>query len=501
MKSRFAFVVLVALLVVATVLSSCGQPAPAPTATPQPQPTQATGGSGTQPTAVPQPTGFDWRKYEGETVSVILNKHPFSESLIANLGPFEEKTGIRVEFEVLSQSEYWNKIRLELAAGSGAYDVYMIGPGAIWSHVPAGWCEPLDEYLNDPTKTDAEWYKFDDFYPKLVSALRWNGKRGGGAGEGPLYAIPGMVETYILSYRADLFDKWNIKVPTTLEEWHDAMIELQTKEHAENSNFYGTINRGFPDGSSIWSCGFASMMQSYATTERIDFTIDKAKCEYVPAVNQEALIEPTRLYAETMAKAGPPGWTSVTWYDSKDGFTTGNFGTIIDCDFFAYSYEDAAKSPIAGKAKYAIIPHKAGGDPVSNVYIWALGMSPHSKHKDAGWYLIQFATGPEQLLAATRDFSNWVPTRKSVFENPDVLAICSQWGQGTWLPVVKETLDFCELISTPHTQGAVTNDAYIRQIHEIYKGKDAKTALDEAAARIAEAMAKANEKPNADYCK
>lgn len=37
-------------------------------------------------------------------------------------------------------------------------------------------------------------------------------------GEGPLYSIPVLSESYILAYRKDIFDQHNIKVPTTIEE-------------------------------------------------------------------------------------------------------------------------------------------------------------------------------------------------------------------------------------------------------------------------------------------
>ena len=58
-----------------------------------------------------------------------------------------------------------------MAAGSGAYDIFMTGPSVVWSYVPAGWLEPLDDYINDPEKTDQEWWDFDDFYPKLIDSL------------------------------------------------------------------------------------------------------------------------------------------------------------------------------------------------------------------------------------------------------------------------------------------------------------------------------------------
>src|SRR5713101_7574136 len=88
----------------ATLLAACGAPAPAaapttapvaaPTTTPVAAPTTAPAAAPTAaPTAVAaaKPTtaaaaasaaNFDWQKYKGSKVRMILNKHPFTESLI-----------------------------------------------------------------------------------------------------------------------------------------------------------------------------------------------------------------------------------------------------------------------------------------------------------------------------------------------------------------------------------------------------------------------------------
>jgi ABC-type glycerol-3-phosphate transport system substrate-binding protein len=70
--------------------------------------------------------------------------------------------------------------------------------------------------------TDPGWFKLEDFHPALIAASRWNGKIGGRVGEGPLYSIRVLEESYILAYRKDIFDQYNIKVPTTIEEMAEA---------------------------------------------------------------------------------------------------------------------------------------------------------------------------------------------------------------------------------------------------------------------------------------
>jgi multiple sugar transport system substrate-binding protein len=156
-------------------------------------------------TAFAQDPAFDWKKYDGTELNLILNKHPYSESLIGLLPAFEEKTGIKVGYEILAEEEYFQKLRLELSTATGQYDAFMTGPMLEWEYAPAGWLEPLEPFLEDPTKTDQEWYQADDLFPPLMAANRWNLNVGSGIGEGHQWAIPVMVETYVIPYRADLF--------------------------------------------------------------------------------------------------------------------------------------------------------------------------------------------------------------------------------------------------------------------------------------------------------
>ena len=105
-----------------------------------------------------EPT-IDWMKYKGTKLNLILNKHPYSESLIGLLPDFENATGIKVSYEILAEEEYFEKLRLELSTGTGQYDVFMTGPMLEWEYTAAGWLEPLDPYMNDPAKTDAAFWK------------------------------------------------------------------------------------------------------------------------------------------------------------------------------------------------------------------------------------------------------------------------------------------------------------------------------------------------------
>src|SRR4051812_40897257 len=155
-------------------------------------------------------------------VTIGLNKHPFTESLLPLIPEFRRLTGINVEYLILPEAEYITKLTADLSQQRGEFSVIMTGPMRNWQFVSADWIVPLDDFLNNPKLTDPGWYKLDDFVPALIAANRYDGKVGGGVGDGQLWSIPVLAESYILAYRKDIFDQYNIKVPTTIEEMADA---------------------------------------------------------------------------------------------------------------------------------------------------------------------------------------------------------------------------------------------------------------------------------------
>jgi multiple sugar transport system substrate-binding protein len=190
---------------------------------------------------------INWRAYEGQRISLGLLKHLYTESLVPLLLQFEALTGMKVDYLILPELEYNAKLATDLSNQRGEFNVVMSGPMRNWAFVTGDWIVPLDPFLNDPKLTDRAWYKLEDFYPGLIAANRWDGTIGGGTGEGSLWTIPAMVESYILAYRKDILDRYKIKVPTSYEELAEAARLV--KKHA---GIDGIDARGNPRGPHPW---------------------------------------------------------------------------------------------------------------------------------------------------------------------------------------------------------------------------------------------------------
>jgi hypothetical protein len=117
---------------------------------------------------------FNWKAQEGAELKLLLNQHPYQQALVSELPQFEALTGIKVTYDVFPEQNYFDKVTIDLSAGeSSTYDVFMTGAYMIWQYAPAGWMEPLEPFINDPSKTNAD-YDFEDIFPDLRNSERWN---------------------------------------------------------------------------------------------------------------------------------------------------------------------------------------------------------------------------------------------------------------------------------------------------------------------------------------
>ena len=153
-------------LVMVFTMCACGQSSAPATEAPAAQET------------ITAPAGFDWRRYEGTTISITGVEGVYNEQILEAIEPFQELTGITVDkVDFVPEADYTNKIQLLSSAKSDEYDVYMISFSNLFDFVPNGWIEPLDAYINDSTLADPE-LNMDDFYDSVLYYCYWDGVSG-----------------------------------------------------------------------------------------------------------------------------------------------------------------------------------------------------------------------------------------------------------------------------------------------------------------------------------
>ena len=133
---------------------------------------------------------------------------------------------------------------LAIKAPTGTADVYFLPDGTSYDQFLAGDIEPLTPYLNDPTKTAAD-YNLKDFPAGFLGSMYPPGDP-----NAQLYGIPISFETYILFYNKDLVTKYlGGTLPTTMDELTAAAAKI-TKDGAKDG-VTGSVMRGIRSADSI----------------------------------------------------------------------------------------------------------------------------------------------------------------------------------------------------------------------------------------------------------
>ncbi|HEY4909062.1 MAG TPA: extracellular solute-binding protein, partial [Methylomirabilota bacterium] len=149
------------------------------------------------------------KPYAGVRLKVSQVSHAYGDALVARLPAFEQQTGIKVEIDQMSFPVLNQREDLELASGSGAYDVMQMIFIRSGRWIGAGWAEPLNPFIDDAKLTDKATLDMGDFVTGAMAPF----KRGD-----TIFALPWLSDSTVVGFRTDLFEKAGYpKFPETFE--------------------------------------------------------------------------------------------------------------------------------------------------------------------------------------------------------------------------------------------------------------------------------------------
>jgi multiple sugar transport system substrate-binding protein len=466
MKTRTTYFALAVLVILSMVMSACAGAAPAPAAQ---APAQQ---------AASAPSGeFNWRAFEGESLKLLLNQHPYQQALVGELDKFTELTGINVTYDVFPEQNYFDKVTIDLQAGDAStYDVFMTGAYMIWQYAPAGWMEPLEGYINDPSKTNPD-YDFEDILADLRNSEMWNLEPGAAnLGQGSQYAIPWGWEANAYMYRQDIFEANGLTPPTSLDE----LVEVSKKLKEINPDMAGIVVRGSLNWATIHP-GFMTMYSSFGCKDYNE--------KMQPQMNTPCAVEVTEKWIDMVRSAGPEAWTTYTWYQAGSDFGAGKAATLFDADILGYfqNQPGTAAEEVLGNIAWAPGPRGPNGELRTNIWIWSLAMNAGSKKKDAAWLFMQWATGKDFLTTAAVDYSMVNPVRQSIWDNPDFQAKMAE--QADYLETFQTiSANDMKIQFTPQPLFFETTTEWAQALQDIYAGQPAQERLDRLVASLTEQL-------------
>src|SRR5262249_7026419 len=184
---------------------------------------------------------FDWMKFKGNKLKLLLNKHPYADAMISDLANFKSLTGMDVSYDVFPEDVYFDKVTAALSSSSSEYDAFMTGAYMTWTYGPAGWGVGLNEYIHDARQTDPR-FNSEDLLPGLRASTAWNGVPGGelGSSDAKQWCIPWGYELNNVSYNRRIFEKVGVQPPKNLED----MVAVAAKITKDAGGPYGVGVRG-----------------------------------------------------------------------------------------------------------------------------------------------------------------------------------------------------------------------------------------------------------------
>jgi multiple sugar transport system substrate-binding protein len=349
---------------------------------------------------------FDWKAYSGTKLKLLLNKHPYVDALLANIDNFKTLTGMDIAYDVFPEDVYFDKVTAALSSSSSEYDAFMTGAYMTWTYGPAGWAVDLNEYIQDPAKTNPN-YAWDDVLPGLRASTAWNGVPGGelGSEDAKQWCIPWGYELNNIAYNRVMFEKVGVEPPKNLED----LVAVSAKLTKDAGGPYGVGVRG----SRSWATIHPGFLSGYSNFGQRDFTVADGKL--TAAMNTPESKAFHKLWVQMIQESGPKNWATYTWYQVGTDLGAGASAMIYDADILGYFMNggDNKEKGNIGYAPFAANP--AATAPTPNVWIWSLAMSSFSNQKDATWNFLQWASSAEHDLFGARkmDFVN--PVRASVW--------------------------------------------------------------------------------------
>lgn len=345
---------------------------------------------------------------------------------------YSEKTGIKVEVEILSLQGYFDKVTAQLASGATQPDLFFV-----WSYYTgafAPYAEDLYPYLNDAqlfSSPDGEPYNKSDLYPNAYETGTYQGK---------LVMIPHSAGNIVLIYRKDLIQK----PPETWDELIEVARNFTKSHNPDSPTTYGIAfcGRGPVDTTSwkTWLSAYWSYGGNYFKPG-----------SFIPDFDCEAGYQAAELFATFMReRLAPAEVTTYAFLETMAAMQTGDVAMILDWQVVYTRLTNPDQSPkVYDKVAWTVPPGVKQPDGSIKRYSY-LGancylLNANSKHKREAfkflaWYL--FGEGMEHDVQKGNN-----PMNRRAYEDP-VLSQAStikQYKEAGIIPISRPEPSFPDL--------------------------------------------------------
>ena len=344
--------------------------------------------------ALPAPAvlGQAKSKYAGTTIRGAAFSLPFHQYLRQYFPEFEEKTGIKIVFDVQAFPIYNQRMDLELSTGGSSYDVINVTFIYQGRWIGAGWVSNLDEFTSDPNATPPDWDPAD-FVAGAQSSLR------DAKGHTYCYGIEAGA-MLLFAARGDLIEKAGLAMPTSMDE----LIKVCDAVHGK-------------DGVAAWTSDKLHHWNWPPYLMNMGGHIFKDPPQNLtPTLDTPVAAQSAQWFANLLTKYGPEGILSYTDDQSLQSQLSGRANMRTNALTWGLPLAKDSASTVKSTVRYAMVPSGPAGDfPGSNCH--GFGIPTGSKKKGAAWEFIKWAVSKEMLTRLVKEHGYPSVCRRSVIES------------------------------------------------------------------------------------
>jgi multiple sugar transport system substrate-binding protein len=332
-------------------------------------------------------------RHESEGVTLIFaagnDPSGATESLINEYNAAHP--GVTVKFQAMpaNTDTQHDAYVTYLSARESSIDLYSLD--VIWTaeFAKAGWIRQLPDGFLDT----------DEFLAGPIQSVTYDGK---------LYAVPWFTDAGVLYYRKDLLEKAGLPVPETWDDFFSACEQIARPAGMDGFVWQGARYEGLV-------CDFLEFLWGMGGT------LDAENLASDPAEVERGVTKAIKLMRSLIDRGVTP--ESVLTYkeeDSRRVFTESQALFMRNWPY-AWSMAEGAESKVKGRVGIARLSHAPGQTPYSTIGGWNVGVSAYTKHPEQALDFLRFIRG-ERALKARAIAGAYLPTRKSTYQDPDVLA-------------------------------------------------------------------------------
>src|SRR5215475_3082119 len=194
---------------------------------------------------------FDWKRFKGEKIEILLVKSPRGDLLSKYHKEFEDLTGIEVGAEMVPEQQQRQKAVIEFNSGNPSFDVI-----ALSYHVQKrqfaknNWLTDVRPYINDKSMAAPD-LDFPDFAKGgLQYAVEADGR---------VMSLPFNLDPWVVYYNKELFAAKGVAYPKSFPE----MIDAAAKLNDPGKSVAGFVGRGLKNANvPVWT----SFLMGYGGT-------------------------------------------------------------------------------------------------------------------------------------------------------------------------------------------------------------------------------------------